>query len=76
MMARFARAAVNAASATGGLVDATLLDEIEDAGYRGDNLRAEVPLFVALIRHLPASLLGRSRSRAGAISKSTSPSRW
>ena len=50
MMARFAQAAVNAASATGGLVDATLLDEIEDAGYRGDNLRAEVPLFVALIR--------------------------
>ena len=50
MMARFAQAAVDAASATGGLVDATLLDELEEAGYRGDDLRAEVPLFVALIR--------------------------
>ena len=50
MTARFAQAAVDAASATGGLVDATLLNEIEDAGYRGDDLRAEVPLSVALIR--------------------------
>ena len=50
MMARFAQAAVYAASATGGLVDATLLDEIEHAGYGADDLRGEVALPLALMR--------------------------
>jgi thiamine biosynthesis lipoprotein len=36
MMARFAQAVVSAGSHTGGLVDATLAKEIEDAGYRGE----------------------------------------
>jgi FAD:protein FMN transferase len=49
-MAGFAQAAVDVASVTGGLVDATLLEEIEDAGYRADHLRAEVALFLALMR--------------------------
>lgn len=35
-MARFAEAVVEAAERTGGLVDATLLGEIESVGYRGD----------------------------------------
>src|SRR3954471_9002062 len=35
-MARFAEAVVSAARETGGLVDATLLSEIEAAGYRAD----------------------------------------
>lgn len=46
-MARFAETAVGAAQQTGGLVDATLLRELEDAGYRGD-LRAPVPLGLVL----------------------------
>lgn len=36
MMARFAEAAVRAAEMTGGLVDPTLVDEVERAGYRHD----------------------------------------
>jgi thiamine biosynthesis lipoprotein len=47
MMARFASAAVAAAEATGGLVDATLLAEIEDAGYDTDHDRA-LPIALAL----------------------------
>ena len=43
-MARFVEAAVTAARETGGLVDATLLRELEDAGYRGE---LGVPLPVA-----------------------------
>lgn len=47
VMARFAEAALDAADRTGGLVDATLLHEIEDAGYRGD-LRTPIPLRLAI----------------------------
>lgn len=47
IMALFAEAVVSAAESTGGLVDATLLGEIEDAGYRSD-LRSSVPLELAL----------------------------
>jgi len=47
LMARFAAAVVYAADRTGGLVDATLLPELEDAGYRRD-LRAPLPLALAL----------------------------
>jgi thiamine biosynthesis lipoprotein len=47
VMARLAEAVVAAAEMTGGLVDATLLREIEDAGYRGD-LGAPVPPALAL----------------------------
>ncbi len=36
IVCRFAEAAVAAAARTGGLVDPTLVDEIEAAGYRGD----------------------------------------
>jgi FAD:protein FMN transferase len=36
LMGRLAAAVADAAELTGGLVDATLLDEIEDAGYRED----------------------------------------
>jgi thiamine biosynthesis lipoprotein len=36
LMARFVDAALTAAEQTGGLVDATLLTELEVAGYRGD----------------------------------------
>lgn len=47
VMARFAAAVRAAGSMTGGLVDATLLGEIEDAGYR-DSLGTPVPLARAL----------------------------
>jgi FAD:protein FMN transferase len=47
VMARLAEAVVGAARMTGGLVDATLLREIEDAGYRGD-LGAPLPPALAL----------------------------
>jgi FAD:protein FMN transferase len=47
VMARLVEAVVAAARMTGGLVDATLLGEIEAAGYRGD-LGAPVPPALAL----------------------------
>ncbi len=47
LMARFAFAAVEAATLTGGLVDPTLVAEIEEAGYRTDH-RTSVPLDEAL----------------------------
>jgi thiamine biosynthesis lipoprotein len=47
LMARLAAAALIAAERTGGLVDATLIDEIEQAGYTHD-LRAGVSLARAL----------------------------
>lgn len=47
-MARFVAAAVAAGRETGGLVDATLLDEIESAGYRDDRLRGSLALPLAL----------------------------
>ena len=59
LMARFAAAAVAAAEATGGLVDPTLLDEIEAAGYRSDRLRGTLALPMALALAPP-----RARRRA------------
>lgn len=47
MMARFVQAAIDAARETGGLVDATLIGALEDAGYRSD-LRGSLPLAIAL----------------------------
>lgn len=47
-MARFVEAVVEAGDQTGGLVDATLLDEIEAAGYRDDRLRGSLALPLAL----------------------------
>jgi FAD:protein FMN transferase len=47
LMARLVDAASTAAETTGGLVDATLLSELEAAGYTGD-LGGEVPLAEAL----------------------------
>lgn len=47
VMARLVEAVVAAARMTAGLVDATLLREIEDAGYRGD-LYAPLPVGLAL----------------------------
>jgi thiamine biosynthesis lipoprotein len=47
LMARFASAVVTAGYLTGGLVDATLIDQIEAAGY-ADELAAPLPLDTAL----------------------------
>jgi thiamine biosynthesis lipoprotein len=47
MMARFANAVVSAGFLTAGLVDATLIDQIESAGYAGEP-RHPLPLPVAL----------------------------
>jgi thiamine biosynthesis lipoprotein len=47
VMARLVEAVISAARMTGGLVDATLLREIEAAGYRGD-LGAPLPVGLAL----------------------------
>jgi thiamine biosynthesis lipoprotein len=47
LMARMTQAAVDAARRTGGLVDATLVREIEEAGYRSDH-RTSIPLERAL----------------------------
>ena len=47
VMARFVEATLQAAARTGGLVDPTLLGEIEPAGYRSDH-RVSVPLDIAL----------------------------
>jgi thiamine biosynthesis lipoprotein len=43
-MARFVEAALEAAAFTNGLVDPTLIAEIEQAGYTGDRAFASVPL--------------------------------
>ena len=47
LMARFAQAVRDAGSLTGGLVDATLIEQIESAGYTSD-LRHPLPLEEAL----------------------------
>ena len=47
LMARFAQAVLEAGTMTGGLVDATLIEEIVDAGYTGD-LPHQMPLRMAL----------------------------
>jgi thiamine biosynthesis lipoprotein len=48
LMRRVVAAAIQAAEDTGGLVDATLLDQIEQAGYRSHLDGASVPLATAL----------------------------
>jgi thiamine biosynthesis lipoprotein len=48
IMARFLAAVLDAATLTGGLVDATLLNAIEEAGYKQDRLRASLALPLAL----------------------------
>jgi thiamine biosynthesis lipoprotein len=48
VMARFAQAVVDAAEATGGLVDATLLDEIEALGYKTERFHGSLALPLAL----------------------------
>lgn len=59
VMARLVEAVVAAARMTGGLVDATLLREIEDAGYRGD-LGAPLPVALALRLAPPRRPAGES----------------
>lgn len=58
IMARFAQAAHDAALATGGLVDATLLEEIEQAGYRQDRLRGSLALPMQLAMAPPRAPAG------------------
>lgn len=48
IMARFVQAVVDAAEATGGLVDATMLDAIEGLGYRTERFRGSLALPLAL----------------------------
>ena len=48
IMARFVQAVVDAARATGGLVDATMLDAIEQLGYRTERFRGSLALPLAL----------------------------
>ena len=48
IMARFAQAVVDAAAATGGLVDGTLLDEIERLGYSTERFHGSLALPLAL----------------------------
>lgn len=48
IMAQFVQAALDVASLTNGLVDATMLDQIEAAGYKADYLRASLALPLAL----------------------------
>lgn len=64
VMARFVQAAVDAARRTGGLVDCTLLEVIEEAGYKQDRFRGTLALPLAL------ALAPPRRPAAG------SPSRW
>jgi FAD:protein FMN transferase len=47
LMARFAQAVIEAGSMTGGLVDGTLIEEIESVGYR-DDLHEQLSLRIAL----------------------------
>jgi thiamine biosynthesis lipoprotein len=49
VMCRFVAAALHAAERTGGLVDPTLVDEIEAAGYGGDLTGDPVPLADSLL---------------------------
>ena len=58
VMARFAAAAVAAAEATGGLVDPTLLDEIEAAVFHSDRLRGTLALPMALALAPPRAAAG------------------
>jgi thiamine biosynthesis lipoprotein len=63
MMARFVQAALDAARETGGLVDATMIGALEEAGYRRD-LAGSLPLPIALAlapARQPAAPAQRSR---------------
>lgn len=62
MMARLVAAALAAAGATGGLVDPTLVGEIEAAGYREHFDGASVPLARALELAPPRAAGGPSRA--------------
>ena len=62
LMARLARSVLVAATLTGGLVDATLVDQIEAAGYDGE-LGEPVPLSTALAL-APPRVPGAARSPA------------
>ena len=66
MMARLAAAVADAALITGGLVDGTLLDEVEEAGYRAD-LAAPLDLPTALMLAPPRRPAG-ARSPAPHLS--------
>jgi thiamine biosynthesis lipoprotein len=63
MMARLARATILAGSLTDGLVDATLLEQIERAGY-GEELRAPLDLSAAL-ELAPDRMRANARASAG-----------
>jgi thiamine biosynthesis lipoprotein len=63
MMAAIARAASSAGAMTGGLIDATLIDQIESAGYARD-LRRPLPLALAL-KLAPARRPAGCGTRAG-----------
>jgi thiamine biosynthesis lipoprotein len=68
IMSRFLLAAIAAADASGGLVDATLLSEIETAGYVGD-LAEGVPLAEAIAAApAPKPARGRLDGRWRAVS--------
>ena len=62
LMARMAQAAVDAATRTDGLVDATLIGELEAAGYSEDH-STSVPLERALALAPPRQPAGPSRER-------------
>ena len=62
LMARLAQAVVTAGSVTGGLVDATLIDQIETAGYTGD-LGGRLPLETTLGLAPPRKPAAASASR-------------
>jgi thiamine biosynthesis lipoprotein len=62
MMARFVQGALRAATITGGLVDPTLVGEIERAGYRSDFDGAPVPLARALEVAPPRAAGGPSQA--------------
>ena len=62
LMARMAEAVVHAATDTGGLVDATLVEELETAGYRSDQ-PTSVPLERALALAPPRRPAGPSPER-------------
>lgn len=65
MMARFVEAAVHSAAITGGLVDPTLVDEIERAGYANDFAALAAPSAgdVRQLPHVPAAPNPASRWR-------------
>ena len=78
-MARFVQSAVNVAEWTGGLVDPTLIESLEGAGYTTDLATAPIPLQEAL-RRAPARAPARPRAtqswrairvdvRAGTVSR-------